>query len=204
MSKRQTIGSRALAAREAKGWSLWQAARRLKVGPMELRRWESGREDIPLSIRQAMAAAYGTAPQYLVPDRPAAAEHDAERAVIRIGSVAFTLDRSDDDTLRRFLAAVREERGIVPGAPVAVRESDAAFLADLLGGTREDISRSLRRLLGLSETEADDFSQWVFGRTAVAAVLAGDLSAAVMGTTTSETGAAESEPAHPAPEPAGQ
>jgi transcriptional regulator with XRE-family HTH domain len=196
MSKRQTIGSRALAAREAKGWSRWQAARRLKVGPLELRRWESGREDIPLSIRQAMAAAYGTAPQYLVPDRPTAVEHDADRAVIRIGSVAFSLDRSDDDTLRRFLAGVREERGLVPGAPIRIRESDAAFLADLLGGTGEDISRSLRRLLGLSETEADEFSQWVFGSTAVAAVLAADLSAAVAG-----NGAADTTPAGPADSP---
>lgn len=187
MSKGQTIGSRALAAREAKGWSLWRAARRLKVGPMELRRWESGREDIPLSVRQTMAVAYGTAPQYLVPDRPTAVEQDADRAVIRIGSVAFTLDRSDDDTLRRFLASVREERGVVPGAPIRVRESDAAFLADLLGGTGEDISRSLRRLLGLSEVEADEFSRWVFGNTAVAAVLAGDISAAVGGRGGSET-----------------
>lgn len=191
MSKRETIGSRAVAAREAKGWSLWQAARRLKVGPMELRRWESGREDLPLAVRQTMAVAYGTAPQYLVPDRPAAAERDAERAVIRIGSVAFTLDRSDDDTLRRFLASVREERGVAPGAPMGIRESDAAFLVDLLGGTAEDIGRSLRRLLGLSENEAGEFGRWLFGRTVVAAVLAADLSSVVGGSGAGEAAAAD-------------
>ena len=198
MSKGQTISSRVLAAREAKGWSLWQAARRLGVGPLELRRWEQGREGLPLAVRQTMAVAYGTAPQYLVPDRPAAVEHDADRAVIRIGSVAFTLDRSDDDTLRRFLATVREERGLAPGAPMAVRESDAAFLVDLLGGTAEDITRTLRRVLGLSETDADEFGRWLFGGTAVAAVLAAGIPAAVGGSVASGPSAAASPP-DPAP-----
>jgi hypothetical protein len=126
-----------------------------------------------------------------------AVEHDDERAVIRIGSVAFTFDRSDDDTLRRFLAAVREERGLAPGAPMAVRESDAAFLADLLGGTAEDITRNLRRLLGLSETDADEFGQWLFGPTAVGAVLAADFSAAVLGSAADGTATAAG-PADPA------
>lgn len=177
MAKKQAIGGRILAARESQGLTLWQAARRLGVGPWTLRRWEQGREDIPLSVRQTMAVVYGTAPQYLVPERPLAVERDGTNAVIRIGTVAFTLDGSDDHKLRRFLAGVREERGLAPDAPLAVRESDAAFLADLLGGSSEAIARTLRHLLGLTEGEADEFSRSLFGRTAVGAALAMDLTA---------------------------
>ncbi len=177
MSKRQAIGGRILAAREASGLSLWRAARRLGVNPWALQGWEHGRSDVPLDVRQAMAVLYGTAPHYLVPERPGAVLHDGTNAVVRIGSIAFTLDGSDDQSLRRFLSAVREERGLEPGAPMAVRESDAAFLADLLGGTTDHIATSLRRLLGVSEEEAAELSSWLFGRTAVGAVLTMDLSA---------------------------
>lgn len=175
MSKRQAIGGRVLAARETSGLSLWRAARRLGVSPWALQGWEQGRVDVPLDVRNAMAVLYGTAPHYLVPDRPTAVVQDGVKAVVRIGSVAFTLDGSDEHTLRRFLAAVREERGLVPGTPLAVRETDAALLADLLGGTAEDIASSLRRLLGISGDEADELSSWLFGRTAVGAALTMDL-----------------------------
>lgn len=181
MSKRQTMGSRIVAAREAAGLTVWQAGRRLGVSPWALRGWEQGRSDIPLDVRQTMAALYGTAPRYLVPDRPAEVERDTTAAVIRIGSVAFTLDGTDDDTMRRFLAGVREERGLVPGAPMAVRETDAALLADLLGGSAENIARSLQRLLGGTDDEAVEFSRWLFGRTTVAAVLASGLAGQVTG-----------------------
>ncbi|HKN92280.1 MAG TPA: helix-turn-helix transcriptional regulator [Acidimicrobiia bacterium] len=183
MSKKRTTGGRIMAAREAKGLSLRRAARRLGVSPRALRGWEGGRTDVPLAVRQAMAVLYGTAPQYLVPDRPTAVERDSASAVIRIGSVTFALHRSDDDTLRTFLAAVREERGVAPGAPLAVRETDAALLAETLGGSAEDIVRTLRRLLGVSEDEAVEFSRWIFSRTAVAGVLALGLTAGLAGTT---------------------
>lgn len=175
MPKRQAIGSRVLAAREASGLSLWRAARRLGVKPWALLGWESGRADVPIDVRQAMAALYGTNPHYLVPGRPTALVGDGIHAVVRIGSVAFTLDGSDDQSLRRFLSAVREERGLEPGAGMAVRESDAAFLADLLGGTAEDIAASLRRLLGVDAEEASELRSWMFGPTAVGAVLTMDL-----------------------------
>jgi len=182
MSKKRTTGGRILAAREAKGLSLRRAARRLGVSPRALRGWEHGRADIPLAARQAMAVLYGTAPQYLVPDRPTAVERDTPTAVIRIGSAAFSLHRSDDDTLRAFLAAVRQERGLAPGAALKVRESDAALLAEALGGSADEIVRTLQRLLGVTETEAVDFSRWIFQRTVVAGVLALGLTAGVAGT----------------------
>jgi len=172
MSERHTTGSRIVAARETKGLSLRRAARRLNVSPRALRGWERGRTDVPLAVRQAMAVLYGTAPQYLVPERPRVIDRDQGSAVLRIGSVAFTLEHSDDDTLRRFLAAVREERGLAPGAPLKVRETDAALLADILGGSPEEITRTLQRVLGVSESEANEFSKWIFGRTAVAGVFA--------------------------------
>jgi transcriptional regulator with XRE-family HTH domain len=182
MSKRRTTGSRIVAAREAKGLTLRRAARRLGVSPRALRGWEHGRTDIPLAARQTMAVLYGTAPQYLVPERPTSLERDAASAVIRIGSVTFTLHHSDDESLRAFLTAVREERGLAPGAPLAIRETDAALLAETLGGSAEDIAGTLQRLLRLSESEATDFSRWIFGRTAVAGVLALGLSAGVAAT----------------------
>jgi hypothetical protein len=93
--------------------------------------------------------------------------------------VAFTLDSTDDDALRMFLAGVREERGLVPGAPMWVRETDAALLADLLGGSSDHIARSLQRLLGGTDDAAVEFSDWLFGRTAVGAVLASGLAGQV-------------------------
>jgi hypothetical protein len=128
-----------------------------------------------------MAVLYGTAPQYLVPDRPTSVERDGASAVIRIGSVAFSLQRSDDDSLRGFLSAVREERGLAPGAPLAIRETDAALLAEILGGSADDIVGTLRRLLGVSERDAVEFSRWIFSRTAVAGVLALGLTAGLAG-----------------------
>ena len=181
MSKRRTTGSRFVAAREAKGLSVRRAARRLGVSPRALRGWEHGRTDVPLAVRQTMAVLYGTAPQYLVPDRPTSVERDGVAAVIRIGSVAFALQRSDDESLRAFLSAVREERGVAPGAPLAIRETDAALLAEALGGSAEDIVATLRRLLGVSERDAADFSRWIFSRTAVAGVLALGLTAGLAG-----------------------
>jgi transcriptional regulator with XRE-family HTH domain len=182
MSERHTTGGRIIAARETKGLSLRRAARRLNVSPRALRGWERGRTDVPLAVRQAMAVLYGTAPQYLVPERPSTVERDSGTAVLRIGSVAFKLEHSDDETLRRFLAAVREERGLAPGAALKVRDADAALLADILGGSAEEITRTLRRLLGVSETEAADFSRWIFGRSAVAGVFALGLTAGLAGT----------------------
>ena len=195
MSERHITGGRIVAARETKGLSVRRAARRLNVSPRALRGWERGRSDIPLAVRQAMAVLYGTAPQYLVPERPAAVERDNGNAVLRIGSVAFTLEHSDDETLRRFLAAVREERGLAPGAPLAVRETDAALLADILGGSADEITRTLQRLLGVSETEAADFSRWIFGRTVVAGVFALGLTAGLVGTTAFAAGSSPSTPA---------
>ena len=182
MSKRRTTGSRIVAAREAEELSLRRAARRLNVSPRALRSWEQGRADVPLAVRQAMAVLYGTAPQYLVPERPTSVEREGTSAVIRIGSVAFALQRSDDESLRAFLTAVREERGAAPGAPLAIRETDAALLAETLGGSAEDIARTLQRLLRLSEGEAVEFTRWIFSRTAVAGVLALGLTAGVAGT----------------------
>ncbi len=181
MSKRRSTGSRFVAAREAKGLSVRRAARRLGVSPRALRGWEHGRTDVPLAVRQSMAVLYGTAPQYLVPDRPTSVERDGVAAVIRIGSVTFALKRSDDESLRAFLTAVREERGVTPGAPLAIRETDAALLAEALGGSAEDIVATLRRLLGVSERDAADFSRWIFSRTAVAGVLALGLTAGLAG-----------------------
>jgi len=182
MSKKRTTGGRILAAREAKGLSLRRAARRLNVSPRALRRWEQGRADVPLPVRQAMAVLYGTAPQYLVPERPTAVERDPGTTVIRIGSVAFPLQRADDDTLRAFLVAVREERGLAPAAALMVRETDAALLAETLGGSAEAIVRTLQRLLGVTENEAVEFSRWIFHRTVVAGVLAMGLTAGLAGT----------------------
>jgi len=182
MSERHATGGRIVAAREAKGLSLRRAARRLGVSPRALRGWERGRTDVPLPVRQAMAVLYGTAPQYLVPERPTAVERDGASAVIRIGSVTLTLQRTDDDTLRTFLAAVREERGLAPSAPMAIRETDAALLADVLGGSAEEIARTLQRLLGVKEQEALELGRWLFSRTAVAGVLALGLTAGVAAT----------------------
>ncbi|MEW6472226.1 MAG: helix-turn-helix transcriptional regulator [Actinomycetota bacterium] len=181
MSERRTTGSRVLAAREAKGLSLRRAARRLGVSPRTLRAWEHGREDIPFAVRQAMVDLYGIPRQDLVPDRPARAERDATNGTIRIGSVSFTVAGADDDSLRAFLSAVRQERGLAPEAALQVRESDAALLAEALGGTAEDIVRNLQRLLGVSEKEAVEFGRWMFRRTAIAGALAMGIAAGVVG-----------------------
>jgi transcriptional regulator with XRE-family HTH domain len=184
MSERRTTGSRVLAAREAKGLSLRRSARRLGVSPRVLRGWERGREDIPFAVRQAMVDLYGIPRQELVPDRPARGERDATNGRIRIGSVTFSAAGADDESLRAFLSSVRQERGLGAGAALQVRASDAALLAELLGGTAEDIVRNLQRLLGVSEKEAVELGRWMFRRTAIAGALAMGIAAGVVGSGT--------------------
>jgi hypothetical protein len=118
----------------------------------------------------------------LVPERPAAGVRDAGTGRITIGSVTFTAEGADDDSLRAFLAAVRAERGLAAGAGLAVRSGDATLLAELLGGSPDEIVRNLQRLLGLSEVEAVELGGWMFRRTAVAGALAIGLVAGVAGT----------------------
>lgn len=181
MSERRTTGSRVLAAREAKGLSLRRAARRLGVSPRILRGWERGREGIPYAVRLAMVDLYGIPRQEIAPDRPARAEQDTANGTIRIGSIVFNAEGADDDALAAFLAAVRQERGLAAGAGFQVRASDAALLAEILGGTADDIIRNLQRLLGVTEQEAVELGRWMFRRTAVAGALAMGLMAGVVG-----------------------
>jgi transcriptional regulator with XRE-family HTH domain len=180
MSERRTTGNRVLAAREAKGLSLRRAARRLGVSPRILRGWERGREAIPYAVRLAMVDLYGIPRQEIAPDRPARAERDAAKGTIRIGSVTFALAGADDDSLRAFLSAVRQERGLSAGAALQLRESDAVLLAELLGGTADDVVRNLQRLLGVSEEEAIELGRWMFRRTAIAGALAVGIAAGVV------------------------
>jgi transcriptional regulator with XRE-family HTH domain len=184
MSQRRTTGSRVLSAREAKGLSLRRAARRLGVSPRALRGWERGREDIPFTVRQSMVKLYSLPPEQLIPERPAAgaAGRDGSNGMIRIGSVTFATHDAGDDSLRAFLAAVRRERGAAPDAPLAVRASDTAVLAELLGGTAEDIVRNLQRLLGVDEREAVELGRWMFRKTAIAGAMAVGLAAGIVGT----------------------
>ena len=182
MSQRRTTGCRVLAAREAKGLSLRRAARRLGVSPRALRNWERGRDNIPYAVRLAMVGLYGIAREDLVPDRPAAGMRDAINGTISIGSVTFAAHEADDDSLRAFLSAVRAERGLAAGAKLTMRASDAALLAELLGGSPEEIVRSLQRLLGVGEKEAVELGRWMFRRTAIAGALAMGLAAGVVAT----------------------
>lgn len=170
MSQRRSTGGRVLAAREEKGLSLRRAARRLGVSPRALRGWEKGRADIPFAVRQAMVTLYGLPRQELIPDRPAGGERESN-GMIRIGSVLFHLEGGDDGTLLAFLRAVRKERGLAEGDALAVRASDAEFLAELLGGTPDAIVRNLQRLLGVDEREAVELGRFMFRRTAVAGAL---------------------------------
>jgi transcriptional regulator with XRE-family HTH domain len=206
MSERRSTGNRVFAAREAKGLSLRRAARRLGVSPRTLRGWERGREDIPYLVRQAMVRLYGIPAETIVPERPArgAVGRDERSGTIRIGSVMFTVQDANDDSLRAFLAAVRQERGLAPDAPLAVRASDAEMLAKLLGGTADEIVRNLQRILGVDESEAVELSRWMFPKSAVAGVLAVGLAAGVIatGTFSNAPAATAAEITTPAPDTA--
>jgi len=182
MSEKRTTGGRVLAAREAKGLSLRRAARRLGVSPRALRGWERGRSDIPFAVRQSMVTLYGLAREQLIPDRPAEAVRDVSNGTIRIGSVTFAVHGADDDSLRAFLAAVRQERGVAQDAPLAMRASDAELLAEVLGGSPQAIVRNLQRLLGVDEREAVELGRWMLRRTALAGVLVVGLVTGVAGT----------------------
>jgi transcriptional regulator with XRE-family HTH domain len=182
MSERRTTGLRVLAARESKGLSLRRAARRLGVSPRTLRGWERGRSDIPFAVRQSMVTLYGLRREELISDRRAEAVRDGSDGTIRIGSVTFSAHAADDDSLRAFLAAVRQERGVAQDAPLAVRASDADLLAEVLGGSAEAIVNNLQRLLGVDEREAVELGRWMLRRTAVAGALMVGLVAGVAGT----------------------
>ena len=128
-----------------------------------------------------MVTLYGLPRETLAPDRPAAGGRDGNTGTIRIGSVMFDTAQSDDDSLRAFLAAVRQERGLAAGAQLSVRAGDATVLAEVLGGSADEIVRNLQRLLGLDEKDAVELGRWMFRRTAVAGALAVGLLAGVVG-----------------------
>lgn len=182
MSEKRTTGALVIAAREVKGLSLRRAARRLGVSPRALRGWERGRSDIPLAVRQSMVTLYGLHRAQLIPDRPAEAVRDGRNGTIRIGSVTFTVHGADDDSLRAFLAAVRQERGVAEDAPLAMRASDAELLAEVLGGSPQAIVSNLQRLLGVDEREAVEIGRWMLRRTALAGLLVVGLVTGVAGT----------------------
>jgi hypothetical protein len=144
-----------------------------------LRGWERGRESIPFAVRLSMVDLYGIPRHELVPDRPTRAEQGVN-GTIRIGSLTFSATGADDESLRAFLSAVRRERGLASGAALQIRESDATLLAELLGGTAEDVVRNLQRLLGVSEKEAVELGRWMFRRTAIAGALAMGIAAGVV------------------------
>jgi hypothetical protein len=195
MSEKRTTGVRVIAAREAKGLSLRRAARRLGVSPRALRGWERGRSDIPFAVRQSMVTLYGLPREQLIPDRPAEAVRDGSKGTIRIGSVMFAAHGADDDALRAFLAAVRQERGVSEDAPLAMRASDAELLAEVLGGSPQAIVRNLQRLLGVDEREAVELGRWMLRRTALAGALVVGLVTGVAG-----TGALAANASAPGPE----
>ena len=209
MSERRSTGNRVFAARAAKGLSLRRAAHRLGVSPRVLRGWQRGRENIPYAVRQSMVKLYNLAPEQLIPERRAGdAGGDRSNGMIRIGSVTFAVHDADDDSLRAFLASVREQRGLGPDAPLAVRASDAIALAELLGGTAEDIVRNLQRLLGVDEREAVELGRWMFRRTAIAGAMvvglvAGVGAGAVSADSPAGTAAEVNAPASATPPPVG-
>ncbi|HYH49617.1 MAG TPA: hypothetical protein VEG38_08720, partial [Acidimicrobiia bacterium] len=146
--------------------------------------WERGREHIPYAVRLSMVDLYGISREQIAPDRPARAERDGTSGTIRIGSLVVQATSADDDSLRAFLSAVRSERGLISNAPLQIRESDAVLLAEVLGGTADEIVRNLQRLLGLSEREAVEFGRWMFRRAAIAGALAMGVAAGVVATGT--------------------
>jgi hypothetical protein len=129
-----------------------------------------------------MLTLYGLQREQLIPDRPAEAVRDGQNGTIRIGSVTFAVQGADDDSLRAFLAAVRQERGLATDAPLAMRASDAELLAEVLGGSPQAIVANLQRLLGVDEHEAVELGRWMLRRTALAGVLVVGLVTGVAGT----------------------
>lgn len=137
-------------ARELAGLEPRAAAERLGLPSRQLRAYETGRWPVPAEVLSEAVAAYGS-PEVVVPPRVSLlTAGDSKSFVVGAERVERTSVLDNRSLLRRYVAAVRRQRGLGPADPVEFRSADIVVLAGLLDLTDADLERQLRDASGSS------------------------------------------------------
>lgn len=135
---RQTIpttgaGAHLRAAREARGWSLEAAARRVGFTTASIGAWERGDRALSVDRLPALAAAYGVTVAALLGEETRA---ETSHVVLDLAAISFAAVELPDDTdfqsLHRWVDAVRRQRGDWGGKVLSIRDDDLTHVALIL------------------------------------------------------------------------
>jgi hypothetical protein len=101
------------------------------------------------------------------------AELDLASGSLRVGSQSVDVHGlSNADLLRRYVALVRVERKLAPGARIVLRDADVAALASVLDVEDSELERDLVAIVGLDRAAAADVRRRL-SRRRLAAPMAG-------------------------------
>jgi hypothetical protein len=101
------------------------------------------------------------------------AELDLASGLLRVGSQSADVHGlTNADLLRRYVALVRVERKLAPGATIVLRDTDIAALAGVLDVEDSDLERDLIAIVGLDRATAADVRRRL-SRRRLAAPMAG-------------------------------
>jgi transcriptional regulator with XRE-family HTH domain len=137
-------------ARELAGLDPAEGARRLGLRTRLLKAYEAGEPPVPAAVLSDAVAAYGS-PEVVIPPRVSLHPSGDPRTIV-VGTERIERSPTLDNgaLLRRYVAAVRRQRGLGPTDPVDLRVADVAVLAGLVDLTDADLERELLRASGSS------------------------------------------------------
>jgi transcriptional regulator with XRE-family HTH domain len=161
----RTVGPALRHARELADLDERRAARRLGVPLSELRAWEQNgltpdATDLIRAARNYSSDLDDDVREALVPRVPLTSPEQPGVLVVgdelvELGDLAAEEPRRRNRlVLRRFVAAVRRQRGLPAEAAVELRSTDLAALADALHVTDEELAVQLADVLGLPPASA--------------------------------------------------
>src|SRR5688572_13310657 len=141
--------------RRERGLSARQVATAAGVRRQELRAFELGRHSVPDPVLHELAEVYGVETHELLPVRgPSPVAVEDRRISVGPATRELPEDATTDEVLERYLSAVSELRGRLPGDLTGLRDADVALLSDVLGDTCDEIEDRLMRLIACTRAEA--------------------------------------------------
>jgi hypothetical protein len=141
-------------ARELAGIEPRDAAGRLGLPTRQLMAYETGRWPVPTEVLSDAVAAYGSSEVVLPPRVSLRAAGDSDAIVVGAERIERIPTLGNRELLRRYVSAVRRQRGLGPADPVELRTADVVALAGLLDLTDADLQRQLRDVSGSSGSAA--------------------------------------------------
>jgi transcriptional regulator with XRE-family HTH domain len=143
-------------ARREAGLHPHDLAAALDVAPRVVRRWESGASSPDDAHVRAIAQLLQRSVESLLPGRDVVSLAEGGGG-LRVGSELLDVDfelETNEAILRRYVTAVRANRGVGEDRPFVVRQEDVAALAAILDVHDGDLERDLVAIVGLTPKRA--------------------------------------------------